>query len=180
MVCAGFLYFYSTGYKCMLLVGNLIISLLTSLLLLIVIIPEPLAINDPAVLTLTLSYMIFAFVITMIRELVKDLEDVEGDAACNCKTLPVISGNMLPKILAIIFSASILSAIVWIQYVFQQWKTPVPFYYLIVGVQLPLIYLIYTIYKANNSKGFHVSSQLAKLIMFTGSSSILIFYFTFQ
>ncbi|MGB3074441.1 MAG: geranylgeranylglycerol-phosphate geranylgeranyltransferase, partial [Chitinophagales bacterium] len=96
-IVSGLLWFYSTGYKRQLLIGNIIISFLTALVILIVALyeqhlfkPDTIAVNAAAytIFILVFFYFLFAFLISLVRELVKDMEDVKGDELYGCKTLP--------------------------------------------------------------------------------------------
>jgi 4-hydroxybenzoate polyprenyltransferase len=179
LICAGFLYFYSTSYKCIPILGNVIISALTSFVIWMVILPEPFATKDPIIITLAVAYVSFSFLISMIREIVKDLEDIEGDKAFGCNTLPIAFGSKISKFITIALGFILISALIWIQITSKQWETPIPFYYIIFAIQVPLMYLIYNIWHANNNFTYSSCSRIAKFVMFTGSISILVFYFSF-
>jgi len=179
LICAGFLYFYSTSYKCIPILGNIIVSALTSFVIWMVILPEPFAVKDPIIITLAVAYVSFSFIISMVREMIKDLEDVEGDKQCGCNTLPVSFGNKVSKVSIILLTITLISTLIWIQITSKQWETPLPFFYIILAIQIPLVYLIYNLWKSSNTIMFARCSSIAKFIMFTGSISILVFYFSF-
>jgi 4-hydroxybenzoate polyprenyltransferase len=175
---AGFLYFYATTYKCIPLLGNLIIGLLTGMTALLVIIAEPAAMEDPAVLMFTGSYMVFAFSMTVLRELIKDLEDQKGDSTCGCKTLPVMIGSIPVKIIAGLLSSLIVTTLIWIQISTKQWQAMLSFTYVTALVTVPLLILSILIFRAKEIKDFARCAVLSKMIMFTGIISIAIFYFS--
>jgi 4-hydroxybenzoate polyprenyltransferase len=80
----------------MILLGNVIIALLLSFSVVIVFDLYP-AINENQLLmaslfSILLDYAIFAFVINLIREIVKDLEDINGDTSQGMKTLAIVLG----------------------------------------------------------------------------------------
>ena len=179
LICAGFLYFYSTSYKCIPILGNVIVSALTSFVIWMVILPEPFAVKDPIIITLAVAYVSFSFIISMVREMIKDLEDVEGDKQCGCNTLPVSFGNKVSKVSIILLTITLISTLIWIQITSKQWETPLPFYYIILAIQIPLVYLMYNLWKSSNTIMYARCSSIAKFIMFTGSISILVFYFSF-
>ncbi|BDS10332.1 geranylgeranylglycerol-phosphate geranylgeranyltransferase [Aureispira anguillae] len=85
------LYFYSKKWKKQALIGNLVVALLCAL-----VIVEFWWIERSFLTiywqTILLSYAAFAFLSTLARELVKDIEDVEGDQKMNCQTLPIQYG----------------------------------------------------------------------------------------
>jgi 4-hydroxybenzoate polyprenyltransferase len=179
LLSAGLLYFYATTYKCIPLLGNFIVAILTSVSIWIVILPEPFAKDSAPIVYLVFGYMLFAFLITMVREIVKDMEDLEGDQACDCKTLPVSTGIRISKGIALTFTLTLILSLAWIQWTSRQWETPLPFYYLVIFVQIPLLVLAGQIFAAKESKAFRKASFTSKLIMFTGLISMFVFYFSF-
>jgi 4-hydroxybenzoate polyprenyltransferase len=101
--CVVGLFFYSYKLKCTPLLGNLLIALFCGLV--------PLQmwwlLNEeqvllPAQMPLRLkAYIVFAFLLTLWREIVKDLEDIKGDAEARCRTLPVATSEKIARNLAI-------------------------------------------------------------------------------
>lgn len=178
-ICAGLLYFYSSSYKTMFLLGNIIVALLAGLTVLITILFDRNALNDQTVLTVTASYSIFAFLITMNREIIKDCEDLEGDTRFNASTLPALLGTGVAKITAAVIALVIAGGICYIQFLQQQWQSPVPFGYVVLFVQLPLIWLAISTLRSGQKSDFSKNSKLSKLIMLTGILSMLVFHFTF-
>jgi 4-hydroxybenzoate polyprenyltransferase len=91
---AATLYIYATSLKQMILLGNVIIALLLSFSVVIIgvfdLYPAINAENQllmASLFSILLDYAIFAFVINLIREIVKDLEDINGDTSQGMKTL---------------------------------------------------------------------------------------------
>jgi 4-hydroxybenzoate polyprenyltransferase len=85
---------YAYGLECVPIVGNAVVSFLASVVPLLVLFAERPAL-DTAFLQATgailWAYASFAFLASMFRELVKDLQDAPGDGACGCNTLAVRS-----------------------------------------------------------------------------------------
>ena len=127
---AGLLWFYSQKYSCQPLIGNLVVSVLSALSFGIVWLFEfyslsgsPLLFtevqtNFPIVNRIVMIYMGFAFFVTLIREVIKDMEDIKGDERFGCKTFAVNFGISASKILAIVFSSIALAASIFAQYYF--------------------------------------------------------------
>lgn len=98
----GLLWYYSTHFKRMSLIGNLLVSFLTALSILLMLLFEPafhpllympIAFDN----TYNPSWMIvgiavFAFLLNLMREIVKDMEDFKGDAEQGCRTYPIVKG----------------------------------------------------------------------------------------
>lgn len=77
---------YSARLKKMLLVGNVVIALLSASMLLVV------AVYNDTLNRITLGFALFALLISLIREIIKDVEDMKGDASFDCRTLPIVAG----------------------------------------------------------------------------------------
>lgn len=180
LISAGLLYFYSTTYKGILLLGNIIVSLLIAMSLALIVLTEPLALSDATILTITSGYLLFAFLVNFVREIIKDLEDAEGDKVADFKTLPVVAGINAGKTAAIVLILVIISLLFFIQAISEQWKSLIPFLYMLIIVQIPLFLLLYKIYSAKTRKDFTKASLLGKCIMIGGIFSMLVFYIAFR
>ncbi len=182
------LWFYSTSFKKQLLSGNVLISLLTAWVVMVVyffVIMQPihpgsmLAGDGDKLLRLALVYSSFAFLISLIREMVKDMEDVEGDRKYGCRTMPIAWGLQFSKIFTgvwlVILLVLLLVSMFYILY-FKMWLPALYHFFLIV---LPTIYCLRMLPAAVTTHQFSVLSKWIKLIMFTGILSMLFFkYFS--
>jgi len=167
---------YSTTLKRKLIVGNLSIAVLTALTLLSVALYEP-AYTFPttgeAPNSLFWVYLIFAFVITLIREIVKDIEDIKGDAVQHCTTIPLKWGityvkNILYGLLLFMYGFLALVGLFFFK------ENPRLILYLIVLVMLPLGYIFYSIRKAATTAEFHQISSHIKWITLLGILSMVL------
>ncbi len=174
IICAGLLYFYSTTYKGMVILGNLIIAFLSALVLLICGLFEP-AVYGGYNLLIISGYAAFAFLLSLSREMIKDLEDIEGDQAAGHRTLPIVYGLEKSKntIIGILLLTIALLAWVQIQLIMGDWISQL---YFVVMVQTPLIYLLVFIKNAKNKFDFHRAGKFNKWIMLAGILSMIIFY----
>ncbi len=184
LCCSGLLWFYSTAYKRQLIIGNIVISLLTALAVLIVGFYEPQLyreitfLNAPAVyrlLRIILLYGAFAFLISMIRELVKDLEDVEGDDKLGCRTLPIVYGINAAKDITFVFTGLLIALILFVQYhmIMLHWYFSAA--YLLLAVQVPLVRVCGKLKKAVKPDAYHKISSMIKGVMLAGILSMLFF-----
>ncbi|MEO5570011.1 MAG: geranylgeranylglycerol-phosphate geranylgeranyltransferase [Bacteroidia bacterium] len=189
ILCVVLLFLYSSVLKKIYLIGNVVISILSALSIYMLLIVEKkvwvnflmhhnIAIN--ALPYLISAYSIFAFVITWIRELIKDLQDKRGDSVFNRKTLPIIAGDRFAKLFTAFLILTVLFALVLIQYKQQQWQDKVSFMYVVTGIELPLITLLIFLLFANTKEKYAVASLLAKGIMVTGILSMLVFYLRYK
>ena len=180
LFCASALWFYSTHFKRNYLIGNLLISLLSALVLIIValydILPvsEQNAINAIDVFKIICMYAAFAFITTLIREIVKDLEDLDGDQQMGYETYAIISGKKKAKNIVQVLSLFTILGIAWI--LNSQFQADLySFLYVLFFVEVPFLYFVWKLKKAKNSSDFYSLSSLMKIIMLLGTISMLVF-----
>ncbi len=159
------LWVYSNQLKRLPFVGNFSVALLTGLSLFIV------AIYYQKNEFLVLAYAIFAFSITLIREIIKDIEDVKGDAVFGCKTLPVIWGIRKTKQIIYAFSAVFIALLFYLASLLNNQTLTMYFVMLIA----PIAYLVYRLVKADTKKDFAYLSSFCKLLMLSGVLSMIFF-----
>jgi 4-hydroxybenzoate polyprenyltransferase len=183
MVCVALLWLYSTTFKRQLLIGNIIISLLaawTVLILFFAQVPFGEAFNSKNEITLkffrlAFLYGGFAFIISLIREAIKDIEDREGDAQYGCKTLPIYAGTRTAKIYISVWIVVLTAALIILQLYILQFQWFFAVLYAIILIICPLIYLLQQLLKAQTITDFSRLSALTKLIMLTGILSMFFF-----
>lgn len=182
LVCVLLLFVYSISLKKKLLSGNIIISVLTAWTVLVVTWCEarffffnPGDTNLHKIIRVTFLYTGFAFIISLIREAVKDMEDVEGDRRYGCKTMPIVWGFNASKIyLAVWFMVLVLALIVVMIYMLQlRWWFAIAYSFIL--IVLPLINIFQKLFKASTPQDFHKLSTMVKLVMFTGILSMIFF-----
>ncbi len=176
---AGVLWFYSTVYKRQLLVGNIIISILVGMVPVLVLMFEmPLLLKSYRLQVLTqglnFDYLIFwiaayggfAFLINLIREIIKDIEDYEGDAVFGRRTVPIHWGVHTAKW---IVTALVITAILPVFYLLAfHLADKISFVYIVFFIIVPLMFLAFGTLWATSKKQYHILSMMAKLIMLTG------------
>ena len=188
--CVILLLFYSTTFKKKLLWGNIIIAALTAWVIVVVyFFAGATFINYkgwyPAVYPfyikrfykLTILYAGFAFIISLVREVVKDIEDIYGDARYDCKTMPIKWGIPVTKVFAAVWIVVCIATLGILQlYAWQSgwWIISV---YCIVLIILPLIFILKKLYKATTSEDYHSISSAIKLVMLAGILSMAFFKF---
>ena len=175
----GILWFYSTTYKRQFLIGNLIVAFLTGLVPLIVLLFEIPLLNKTygylliqmkgnfnQIIVWVLSFAFYAFLLTLIREIIKDIEDYEGDNAYGRQTMPIVLGVLNTKVIVVSF---IIFAIFSLLYAYFRFLTDyITLIYFIVFLIIPLILLLYKIIIAETKNEYHSASRLSKLIMLAG------------
>jgi 4-hydroxybenzoate polyprenyltransferase len=170
------LYLYSSHFKRRLLSGNFIVALLSSLSVLIVALFEP---HFYPNIQFVLIYAAFAFLISMIREIIKDAEDVEGDERSQCKTFPILYGISKTKTLLSILIALNLAVICFFLVTYFYSNTVISFWYLVGLFAIPFMALGYLVVSAETKKDFHYASVFAKFLMLYGVLTMIPFYWYF-
>ncbi len=176
------LWFYSTTFKRKLLIGNILISLLTAWVILVLTLAEYKNENllanintNGRLFKISFLYAGFAFVISLIREVVKDMEDMEGDARYGCATMPIVWGIPVSKVFSAVWLSVLVASVAVLQiYVLQlYWWYSV--LYCVLFITLPLLWILKRLYSANMQKDYHKISSAVKLVMFTGILSMIFF-----
>ncbi|WP_369993615.1 geranylgeranylglycerol-phosphate geranylgeranyltransferase [Winogradskyella sp.] len=185
-IASALLYIYSSYLKQILLVGNIIVSLVVALSILLVGIFELLPIiNDRNreiqifFFRLILDYAIFAFMINFIRELVKDIEDIDGDHKVGLQTLPIVLGRERTTKITFILSLIPLFAVVY--YVITNlFKQQLLVGYFLVLVIAPLIYTAIKLFSAEHKTHYKHISLILKLVMLTGMLSMVLYSYVLK
>ncbi len=180
------LWFYSTNFKRQLLIGNIVISLLTAWTIGILFLSKypfdvkeflNASLEEVRFFRFTVVYISFAFIISLIREVIKDMEDMEGDRKYGCRTMPIVWGLNASKVFVavwIIVLVAVLSILQLYVLPFGWWHSAL---YCLLLIILPLIWILMKLFKAQSAADFHTLSTLVKLVMFTGILSMLFFSF---
>lgn len=175
------LWLYSSIFKKKLLIGNILISLLSAWVILVLTLAEyrfrisPHDIVWQRLLKLSFIYAGFAFIISLIREVIKDMEDRDGDLKYGCRTMPIVWGIPVSKVFAGVWIVVLIGLLAALQiYVIQLgWKISV--LYSLFTIIIPLMWVLRKLYEANTSQQFHLLSTVVKLIMLAGIISMIFF-----
>lgn len=186
IICTILLWFYSTTFKRKLLSGNIIIAVLTAWAIVVLYFAVHVIYENKTdhfylmigaikrIYMFTALYAGFAFIISLIREVVKDMEDMEGDKSYGCKTLPIVWGVPAAKVFAGVWLVVLIGAIALIQvyalYSAWWWSGIYSFFLLII----PLIVIIKKLSVAQTSIAFHQISSMIKWVMLSGILSMLV------
>lgn len=179
----GLLWFYSSSYKRLLIIGNVTIALLSALS------PMMIAIANVAQLQLKYStilpyttlehdiyawvggFSLFAFLLTWIREIVKDLQDQMGDRELECHSMPIVWGNIVTKIVvtALIVLTTVLIGWFWysilpFDHSWQSFSTR----YIVLAIIIPLWGALWLLWAAKIPSDYRTCQQVLKLTMFLG------------
>jgi 4-hydroxybenzoate polyprenyltransferase len=185
MVCMTLLWFYSTNFKKQLLIGNIVISLMTAWTILIIFFSKVNladAVGNGTVshyrfFRLAIIYAGFAFVITLIREAVKDMEDMPGDTKYGCRTMPIVWGVNATKVYTAVWLVVLIALIVVMLVYILIFKWWLAVAYSVITILIPLIIVLLKLKPAVTQSQYHRLSNIIKLVIFTGILSMIFFYF---
>lgn len=183
VIISALLYIYATYLKQTTLIGNILISFLVAMSLIIVGLFELLPViteqNRETQLTffkIIFDYSIFAFMINFLREMVKDIEDINGDYKAEMKTLPIVIGR--ERALKVVFVLSLIPLFAVSYYIITYlYKHYVAVGYFLIFIVAPLLYFTIKSFSAETKKEISFLSVLLKFIMFFGVMSILLYPF---
>lgn len=159
---AFLLWWYSNNLKRLPFVGNFSIALLTGTSIYMV------ALLFGGDDTLIIIYSSFAFFMTLVREIIKDMEDLKGDSTFGCKTLPIVWGFRKTKqfLYAVVFIFCMTVLILDLLF------TALPSVYFVLFLFAPLVWMVLRLYRADTVKEFEWLSTFCKVIMLLGILSM--------
>jgi 4-hydroxybenzoate polyprenyltransferase len=161
-VAAFLLWLYSNSLKRLPFIGNLTVASLTGLAIWII------GIYYQKSELLIITYAIFAFFINLMREILKDIEDRNGDRKHGCKTLPIVLGFRKTKTIIFIIAFLFVAAILFVTFKINE---PLLFLYF-GGLSLFFVAFMVKIYKADRKSHFTELSTISKILMLTGILSM--------
>lgn len=182
------LFYYSFKYKYLPAIGNLVVSLLAAIVVLIYWLfefyhlksqPELFIVASryfPQLNRLVLAFAFFAFLTTLIREIVKDVQDTEGDARFGCLTLPIVLGLPVTRYILLFLEILTLAALAWFHLILKHSGYIIFSYILLISFLLMIVSVFKTI-KADDKADFLQLSLLLKLVMVTGMVSLIATWF---
>jgi len=185
ILCVVILWFYSTTFKRKLLIGNVAISVLTAWTILLIFFSKvsvtdafgPNHPGQPKFFRFAFLYAGFAFILSLIREAIKDIEDMPGDARYGCRTMPIVWGVNAAKVYIAVWMIILIAILVVIQAYVLQFRWWWAVVYCGVMIILPMLHIFYKLFKASSTPDYYKLSQWTKLVMLTGILSMIFFYF---
>lgn len=190
--CVIALWVYSTTYKRKILIGNILISVLTAWTVWVVYLSEVISwwwlpaltpvqtLALSKLLRLAALYAGFAFIISLVREVVKDIEDVEGDRRGGCRTMPIVWGIPVSKTFSAVWLVVLISILLITQFYVVQFGWWLSVAYLLIVVVAPLCMVLRLLYLATAKAHYSRLSSWIKTIMLTGILSMLLFLIYFR
>lgn len=177
-ICAFSLWLYSQFLKKTYLAGNILVALLTAFTLWIMHIFQ----EDMMVAGIWV-YGIFAFATTLIREIIKDTEDLRGDQNFKCRTLPIVLGVRKTKEILLVLHLTVIGLTIafctsFVALSYSSYKIYVMFLmYMLILVIIPMFAMVWFIKTADVKRDFSRLSSLSKWIMMAGIISMVFWRF---
>lgn len=180
--CILLLWLYSAYLKRSFLAGNVAVAALSSLVVVVVLLYQPVIVATSPIAPgiVGYCYAAFAFIVTWLRELVKDMEDAPGDAAFGSRTLPVKYGTQTTSYFAYTLAGGILLLLGWV--VAQLFLL----HFIYLGAYITLLLLaplsVWMVFfgKNNSPEHYHKAANWLKVIMLPGICSLIVYYLESQ
>jgi 4-hydroxybenzoate polyprenyltransferase len=161
------LWLYSNLLKRLPFIGNFVVAFLTGSSIAVLLFQYP-----SAQKTNILIYALFAFFMTLVREIIKDMEDLKGDNTFGCKTLPIVWGLRRTKNLIYLLTFTFVLSVFLIDGLVE----PLPMLYFSAFLFAPVAWLMIRLTRADTKKDFYQLSQLCKVIMVLGIFSMALIH----
>lgn len=181
------LYLYSAYLKKIPLAGNIVVAALAAFPFILLLIFEvnflhTITFENGTYVFDILKWQIsfyagFAFLTNLAREIVKDIEDREGDAEFKVNTIAVQFGENAAKISVSFVLIILLAALSFFMKTFFDSYARKEFYYLLFAVALPVLAMLVLLFSAKEKKHYSRISVFLKIIMLLGILSIPAFYY---
>ena len=183
---AALLWLYSQLLKKYFLIGNIIVAGLSAFVFVLPVLFEAgltqLSLTDSLdlardiILAQVKWYFAFAFIISLTREIVKDAEDREADAAYDMKTLPVLLPHMVVNTIVVLLLIITMIGLGFLQAYFWKYGLKIHVWYIMFALQFQILVNLFTSFISKNKQDYHNLSVLLKLLMFFGIASLPLFY----
>lgn len=191
IVIPGLLWFYSASYKRQLIVGNIVVAFVSALvpMLIAIVNADHLRHLYGEALTYTpivgqlyvwlSGFALFAFLITLIREIVKDIEDINGDCEMECRTMPIVWGIKTTKIIATTLLIATIALIAYMAFMvlpfpynWQSFSTR----YVVFGLMIPIVCAVILLWASKTPLEYRRTQLIIKFVMFMGMLYSFVIY----
>ncbi len=180
---------YSEVFKRKFLTGNILIALLMGLAVLMPALYETVALSvlyrqspnlAKALFYTILVYTLFGVLVVFVREVLKDMQDIDGDIDVRAKTVPIVWGINRTKWLLIGILVFIFGSIGYFIYIKLIKKEYIIFFYTAFGVLVPCLLTMFQVAVASTKTQFQASRQSLKILTLGGIFSLMVFYWIYK
>ncbi len=188
LLCVVLLWFYSTHFKRLPVIGNFVISILTTLTIIVIylnyipglsvtdVFSFKWAANASGTTVYVLIYAFYSFFLTWIREIVKDMEDIAGDSEMGCKTLPIVAGLNGAIIFIVVLEVVMLVAGIIAILNVQTIQSKVGIFLFLVA---PMFVWTWFLLRKSETAHYGLASKYIKFYMVAGLFTLYLFRFYF-
>ena len=171
------LWWYAVSLKKKPFLGNLVIAIFCAFVAGIVLVSEWPAVknlmeNQPDagnyIWFLFCCYLVFALISTLLREVIKDIEDIDGDLKNGCRTLPIAFGKRTAKFWAAAFALILMILVAWFSLWLYGERLIMAFAFSWLAIILPTLILLFRLRSAEQKSDFSTLSTWTKGIMLSG------------
>jgi 4-hydroxybenzoate polyprenyltransferase len=183
---AALLWMYSQILKRFFLIGNIIIALLSAFVFALPVLferhltdffmSENLELAKNIIMVELKWYFLFAFVMSLIREIAKDAEDKYADKAYGMKTLPIVLPRQAVNVIIALLLLVVMVGLGFLQVYFWHHDLKRHFWFILFFLQFQLLVNVFLSFISKNKADYHNLSVLLKLLMFFGVMSLPFFY----
>ncbi len=180
---------YSVSLKKKLIIGNVTIALLTAWVIIVMVLSQFQLYYPPSMapystvlkdtftklFRIGILYATFAFVITLLREIVKDMEDIIGDQRNGCRTIPITWGTHISKSIVASITVVLILLLLLVQFYILQYYWYYAILFNLVAIVIPLVFSTKILIAATVSIHYHTLSTWYKYIILTGIISMIFF-----
>jgi 4-hydroxybenzoate polyprenyltransferase len=128
--------------------------------------------------SILIDYAVFAFILNLIREIVKDMEDVDGDYNQGMSTLPIALGvSRTAKAVAVL---GVIATVILLWYINSNLMLSKLYFAVVYGlifIVAPMIFFVVKVWNSKSKKDFHLLSTVLKWVIFFGIISIAVITF---
>lgn len=183
---AALLYVYSTYLKRIVIISNITVAFILSFSIIILgvfdLFPATYEGNTHQMkqaFAILYNYAVFAFIINLLREIVKDIEDTDGDYASGIQTLPILLGKeRTAKLISIL---TLLPIFLLLRYINNNLlANDYVLYYALLFIIGPLLYFMIKLWSAKSKQDFKHLSLILKIVLFFGILSIAIITYSIK
>ncbi|MEW7291703.1 geranylgeranylglycerol-phosphate geranylgeranyltransferase [Aquimarina sp. 2304DJ70-9] len=183
VIISGLFYIYASYLKEILVLKNIIIGLLVALSLIVVgvfdllpAITEKNRDSQTVIFSIILDYSIFAFMIVILRELIKDSIHVDRDHNIGIKTVPIALGK--DRTIKLIGIATILPIAAVVYYIYTYlFSNSTAVLFVLALIIAPLLYFMIKSFSVDSTKQLKQLQFILKIILIIASISLLFYQF---
>ncbi|WP_271766858.1 geranylgeranylglycerol-phosphate geranylgeranyltransferase [Aquimarina algiphila] len=186
IIISGIFYIYASYLKEIFVLKNIIPALLAALSLIAVgifdllpAITEKNRESQTVIFSIILDYSIFAFILVLLREIIKDSLHIDRDHKIGIKTLPIVLGkNRTTKLVGLLTLLPIIAVVYYIYtYLFSNSRAVI---FVLITIIAPLLYFMIKSFNTESDKQLKQLQLILKIVLITAAFSLLVYQFVLK